>query len=129
MPFGPLQTRDEAIETVHKLLEDNSKVAAHDRMLIYRMAYLPQEGMFKLMPTNLDLGTYIHEQTVSDGISDESGETFVWEGQKYCVGSFVYLNPRYCHDPWLPSTSCFAMEYVVFKFHGVSQGASPTPEA
>lgn len=70
-------------------------------MLIYRMAYLPQEGMFKLMPTDLELGIYKHEESVDDGICDAS-QSFMWESQKYSLGDFVYLHPRcgyqHCHS-------------------------------
>lgn len=95
VPFGSLKTRDEAIASVEELLAANNDSGPEDRMLIYRMAYLPQEGMFKLMPPDLELGSYKHEECANDGMIDNSNTSFMWDCQMYSVGDFVYLNPRY----------------------------------
>lgn len=95
VPFGPLEKRDEAISAIQTLLKGNETAKQEDKMLIYRMAYLPQDGMFKLMPNDLELGTYKHEDACQEGLFNDSDISFVWGAQKYSVGDFVYLNPRY----------------------------------
>ena len=86
--------RDAAMATVSELLAGNAGASANHTALnlLYRMLYLPEEGMFKLMPEDLRLGCYLHETEDKDGdVVDDKVKKFMWEGQQYRVGDFVYL--------------------------------------
>jgi hypothetical protein len=94
-----MAARDAAIAKVHDLLaadKENAPTSPRHRQLLYRMAYLPQDGMFRLMPADLRLGTYVREAESTDAVASEVGGSarFMWEGQQYRVGDFVYLLPR-----------------------------------
>ena len=92
VPAGHGAARDEAIAAVRALLEGNEAAAAAGRpiQMLYRMLYLPQEGMFRLLPEDLRAGCYLHEAEERSGLKDAGG-AFMCEGQQYRVGDFVYL--------------------------------------
>jgi hypothetical protein len=50
--------------------------------------------MFRLMPEDLRLGAYVREAEATDGLAADASMRFMWEGQQYRVGDFVYLLPR-----------------------------------
>lgn len=108
-PFGPLEKRDAAMATVRDLLSGNPAAAASGAAphLLYRMLYLPEEGMFRLLPKDLRLGCYLHEEEDKDGeIVDEKVKKFLWDGQQYRVGDFVYLLAT-CALAWMiPVFAC-----------------------
>jgi hypothetical protein len=97
-PFGSMKKRDDAIAAVKALLAGNEAAAAAGEpiQMLYRMLYLPHEGMFKLMPDDLRLGCYIHDKEDKDGVVlEDKTKMFMWEGQQYRVGDFVYVLARY----------------------------------
>ena len=91
-------TRDAAIAQVKELISGHeAAIAAGEApQLLYRMLYLPSDGMFKLIPGDLGLGKYVQEEEDSDGLVSDVDKTkrFMWEGQQYRVGDFVYLLAR-----------------------------------
>jgi hypothetical protein len=100
VPTGPGKERDEAVATVKALLAGNeeAKEAGKPIQMMYRMLYLPEEGMFKTMPEDLCLGCYIHDEKDEDGLVDKSKvKAFMWEGQQYRIGDFAYTLARYAH--------------------------------
>lgn len=104
-PFGNMATRDAAAAQVAELIAGNEAAAAAGEPIqqLFRMLYLPQEGMFKLMPEDLQLACYIHEAEDEDGLAaNGTTKAFMWEGQQYRVGDFVYLLAAYA------SSSCSA---------------------
>ena len=89
-----MKVRDEAIAQVTALVAGNAAAAATGGavQLLYRMLYLPEDGMFKLMPDELKLGRYLPEEEDVDGVvQEDKTKRFMWEGQQYRVGDFVYL--------------------------------------
>ena len=89
-----MKVRDEAIAQVRALVAGNAAAAAAGGpvQLLYRMLYLPEDGMFKLMPDELELGRYLPEAEDVDGVvQEDKTKRFMWEGQQYRVGDFVYL--------------------------------------
>jgi hypothetical protein len=97
VPTGPGKERDEAVATVKPLLAGNeeAKAAGKPIQMLYRMLYLPEEGMFKSMPEDLRLGCYIHDEKDEDGlVGDSKARDFMWEGQQYRIGDFVYTLAR-----------------------------------
>jgi hypothetical protein len=98
VPTGPGKARNEAVSTVRALLAGNTeaKAAGKPIQMLYRMLYLPEEGMFKSMPDDLRLGCYLHDEKDEDGfIKDVKTKEFMWDDQQYRIGDFVYTIARY----------------------------------
>ena len=97
VPTGSGDERVKAQAAIQELLAGNEELAAAGKplQLLYRRLYLPQEGMFRVLPADMKLGCYQHEALDCDGVVQEPAHSkFMFEGQQYCVGDFVYLHPR-----------------------------------